>query len=188
MTREEIQKTLAAIKLIYPSLIVVSATIDLWLSLLKDEQYIDVEGAVMKYFTQANNFPPTPGHIIQLINDKTRISIAAIEAEWDAVQSAAYPYKSKLDLSHTAFLTGRQLGWTRINEATPKDIGFLRKEFHELYKANSEKIKHEVLELRGQEMGTLPDTNNERAIEEGPKKKALQSMLNDLAGSKGFEV
>lgn len=79
ITVEEMKNFLRTLNRAYPSTWKsftsedLKGVLDLWMRVLKDYTYEQVDSAILAYMKQRHEFPPTTGHIVDLITQQSLI-------------------------------------------------------------------------------------------------------------------
>lgn len=173
MNANELKTILGIITGAYPTLFDPKTSGIAWQLVLGDCEFSDVTQALKIYLSQANQYPPTPGQINQLILDSKNLLPTAGEV-WGEIlklcsMSQSYTQGQEYFKDNNSALRAiRAVGWDRIRYADiENELDFLRKDFERIYK---EQIPHEAKKV---------------LISHTEAKKTLENLgLNKLLGAK----
>lgn len=153
---KDIKTALGLITVAYPTFRLMDQTIAVWHAIIGHHDRESFFYAVSIYMGEAKDFPPTPGHINQLIRDLTRSNqdrYTTGEA-WDFCvglarrgldEAAAI---AELGQSPRVAAALKQTGWHRIRYADEKEISFVMRDFAKFYNDMKDRdVKEQKLQI-----------------------------------------
>lgn len=161
ITTTDVKTILAALLATYPNFKIAQQSEQIWQAILRNHEAEDVFNALAHYVSAAHDFPPTPGHLNQIVIERKKTAQGLLTAgeAWDMAvfhccKPGGYDPASLKDYPRVAAAV-RQVGQHRIRFTQYDELQFVTRDFTRIYnemKDRDENLAHAMSITTGQKL------------------------------------